>query len=50
MAILAEKEAKRLAELKKATYEMSKTWDNTVEVQHLSYIIKIIRLQLYKFI
>lgn len=32
MAILAEKEVKRLTEIKKATYEMSKTWDNTIEV------------------
>ncbi|XP_051163871.1 cilia- and flagella- associated protein 210-like [Leptopilina boulardi] len=31
MAILAEKEVKRLTEIKKATYEMSKTWDNTIE-------------------
>ncbi|XP_033221007.1 coiled-coil domain-containing protein 173-like [Belonocnema kinseyi] len=31
MSILAEKEAKRLAEAKKATHEMSKTWDNTIE-------------------
>ena len=34
MAILAEKEAKRLAEVKKATHEMSKTWDNTIEVNY----------------
>ncbi|XP_043473951.1 calponin homology domain-containing protein DDB_G0272472-like [Leptopilina heterotoma] len=31
MAILADKEVKRLEEIKKATYEMSKTWDNTIE-------------------